>query len=65
MRMRFWPVIVMFGCLVSYPVSSPGQEENRAQESSRTLEPVVVTGSAYPSELSKSTGSVTVITEED
>jgi outer membrane cobalamin receptor len=65
MRMRFWPVILIFGCLGSYPFSSSGQEEDRAQQSSRTLEPVVVTGSAYPSELSKSTGSVTVITEED
>ncbi len=68
MRVKFWSVLVILGCLIIFPVSSPGQDgegENSASPAPRTLEPVVVTGSAYPSELSKSTGSVTVITEED
>ncbi len=51
--------------LIFYTASSSGQEENPGLSNSETLDPVVVTGTAYPAGLSKSTGSVTVLTEED
>ncbi|MEW6143506.1 MAG: TonB-dependent receptor [Thermodesulfobacteriota bacterium] len=52
-------------CPVLYAVPSPAEDESLGFTGARTLEPVVVTGTAYPAELGKSTGSVTVITEEE
>ncbi len=57
--------IVMWGCLIFYTASTSGQEESPGLSNPETLDPVVVTGTAYPAELSKSTGSVTVITGEE
>ncbi len=48
-----------------YSSSSSGQEEGPGLSRPETLDPVVVTGTAYPAELRKSTGSVTVITGEE
>lgn len=57
--------IFICGCSIISAVSSSGQEESLGFSDPETLDPVVVTGSAYPAELSKSTGSVTVITGEE
>lgn len=51
--------------LILYTASSSGQEESPGLSNPETLDPVVVTGTAYPAELSKSTGSVTVVTGEE
>jgi vitamin B12 transporter len=53
----------IFVLVLVYAAASYGQQEPPAQP--ETLEPVIVTGAAYPTELSKSTASVTVITEEE
>lgn len=56
---------VICGALILYAASSSGREESPGHSIPETLDPVVVTGTAYPAELSKNTGSVTVITEEE
>ncbi len=65
MRNKFLLSISICGVLILYTASSSGQEESPGLSNPETLDPVVVTGTAYPAELSKSTGSVTVITGEE
>jgi outer membrane cobalamin receptor len=65
MRNKFLLSILICGVLILYTASSSGQEESPGLSDPETLDPVVVTGTAYPAELSKSTGSVTVITGEE
>jgi outer membrane cobalamin receptor len=65
MRNKYLLNTVLWGYLILYTATSAGQEESPGLSHPETLDPVVVTGTAYPAELSKSTGSVTVITGEE
>lgn len=65
MRNKYFLTTVLWGSLMLYSSSSSGQEEGPGLSRPETLDPVVVTGTAYPAELRKSTGSVTVITGEE
>ncbi|MCI0481250.1 MAG: TonB-dependent receptor, partial [Candidatus Dadabacteria bacterium] len=65
MRNKYLLNTVLWGYLILFTASSAGQEESPGLSHPETLDPVVVTGTAYPAELSKSTGSVTVITGEE
>jgi outer membrane cobalamin receptor len=65
MRYKYLLTVLICVCPALHAAPSSGQEESPGSPGPETLEPVVVTGTAYPAELSKSTGSVTVITEEE
>lgn len=54
MRNKFLLSISICGVLILHTASSSGQEESPGLSNPETLDPVVVTGTAYPSELSKS-----------
>jgi vitamin B12 transporter len=65
MRNKYLLTAVLWGSLMLYSSSSSGQEDGPGLSRPETLDPVLVTGTAYPAGLSKSTGSVTVITGEE
>ncbi len=57
--------IIISGFFALRAAASYGQDEIPQGPAPETLEPVVVTGTAYPTALSKSTASVTVITQDE